>query len=58
MVGADSQLIAPLKIGRGAFVAAGSTITRDIPPSALGIGRAHQVIKAGWNHRLKGSSKD
>jgi bifunctional UDP-N-acetylglucosamine pyrophosphorylase / glucosamine-1-phosphate N-acetyltransferase len=57
MVGADSQLIAPVKIGRGACVAAGSTITDDIPPAAMGISRANQVNKTAWKNRVKGSKK-
>jgi bifunctional UDP-N-acetylglucosamine pyrophosphorylase / glucosamine-1-phosphate N-acetyltransferase len=57
MVGADSQLIAPLKIGRGACVAAGSTITRNVPSAALGISRADQVNKADWKNPRRGSKK-
>jgi bifunctional UDP-N-acetylglucosamine pyrophosphorylase / glucosamine-1-phosphate N-acetyltransferase len=57
MLGADSQLIAPVKIGRGACVAAGSTITDNVPPAALGISRIDQINKAGWKNRLKGSRK-
>jgi len=53
-VGTDSQLIAPVRIGRGAFVGAGSTITEDVPPGALGIGRARQEIVRDWvKHRRK-----
>jgi bifunctional UDP-N-acetylglucosamine pyrophosphorylase/glucosamine-1-phosphate N-acetyltransferase len=50
-VGSNSTLVAPLTIGEGAYVAAGSTITRDVPPGALALGRAHQVEKAGWADR-------
>ncbi len=52
-VGTDSQLIAPVRVGRGAYVAAGSSITEDIPPEALGIGRARQVNKIDWVKRRK-----
>jgi len=57
-VGAGSRLIAPVKIGRGGCVAAGSTITDDIPPAALGISRANQVNKTALKDRRKGSKKD
>ena len=47
-VGSDSQLIAPVRIGKGAFIAAGSTITDNVPAGALGIGRAAQKIHRQW----------
>lgn len=47
-IGSDSQLIAPVRIGAGAYVAAGSTITEDVPADALAIARGRQVIKPGW----------
>jgi bifunctional UDP-N-acetylglucosamine pyrophosphorylase/glucosamine-1-phosphate N-acetyltransferase len=47
-IGSDSQLIAPVRIGRGAYVAAGSSITRDVPEGALGIARGRQENKEGW----------
>ncbi len=47
-IGSDSQLIAPVRVGRGAYVAAGSSVTRDVPPDALAIGRGKQVNKEGW----------
>ena len=47
-IGSGSMLVAPVRIGRGAYVAAGSTITEDVPAGALGIGRAQQVVKEGW----------
>jgi len=47
-IGSDSQLIAPVRIGRDAYVAAGSSITKDVPPGALAIGRGTQVNKEGW----------
>ncbi len=52
-IGSDVQLIAPVKVGRGAYVAAGSSITRDVPPGALGIARGQQVNKEGWVARKK-----
>ncbi len=47
-VGSDSTLIAPVTIGRGAYVAAGSAITSDVPAGALGIARARQDNRDGW----------
>jgi bifunctional UDP-N-acetylglucosamine pyrophosphorylase/glucosamine-1-phosphate N-acetyltransferase len=47
-VGSDSQLVAPVTLGEGAYVAAGSSITEDVPRDALGIARARQVNKDGW----------
>ena len=47
-VGSDTTLIAPITIGEGAYIAAGSAITEDVPPGALALGRARQVNKAGW----------
>jgi len=53
-IGSDSQLIAPVRIGRGAYIAAGSSITDDVPADALGIARGKQVNKEGWVKRKKG----
>ncbi len=47
-VGTHSTLVAPVTVGDGAYTAAGSVITEDVPPGALGIGRARQVNKNGW----------
>src|SRR6202167_4296386 len=47
-VGSDSTLVAPVKIGRGAYVAAASCITEDVPPDSLALGRARQSVKEGW----------
>lgn len=47
-VGSDSTLVAPLKLGRGSYVAAGSCITSDVPADGLALGRARQVVKPGW----------
>lgn len=47
-IGTDSQLIAPVRIGKNAYVAAGSSITEDVPEDALAIGRGKQVNKPGW----------
>src|SRR5277367_2552445 len=47
-IGSDSALVAPVRIGAGAYVAAGSTITENVPAGALAIARARQSIKRGW----------
>jgi bifunctional UDP-N-acetylglucosamine pyrophosphorylase/glucosamine-1-phosphate N-acetyltransferase len=47
-IGSDSTLVAPVKIGQGAYVGAGSCITDDVPADALAIGRARQIVKEGW----------
>ncbi len=52
-VGSDSQLVAPVTIGRGALIAAGATITRDVPAEALGISRAPQEIREGFASRRR-----
>jgi bifunctional UDP-N-acetylglucosamine pyrophosphorylase/glucosamine-1-phosphate N-acetyltransferase len=52
-IGSDSQLIAPVKIGRGAYVGAGSSITDDVPPGALAVARGRQVNKEGWVDKKK-----
>ncbi|MFI5342427.1 MAG: bifunctional UDP-N-acetylglucosamine diphosphorylase/glucosamine-1-phosphate N-acetyltransferase GlmU [Candidatus Methylomirabilales bacterium] len=46
-IGSNASLVAPVKIGRGAIVAAGSAITQEVPPDALAFGRAQQVNKEG-----------
>ncbi|HEX4156718.1 MAG TPA: bifunctional UDP-N-acetylglucosamine diphosphorylase/glucosamine-1-phosphate N-acetyltransferase GlmU [Acidobacteriaceae bacterium] len=47
-VGSDSTLVAPLTIGEGAYVAAGSCITESVPAESLALGRSRQVTKEGW----------
>jgi bifunctional UDP-N-acetylglucosamine pyrophosphorylase/glucosamine-1-phosphate N-acetyltransferase len=47
-IGSDSTLVAPIRIGDGAYVAAGSTITENVAPGALGIARGRQANKPGW----------
>lgn len=57
-IGSDSQLVAPVRIGAGAYVAAGSSITKDVPADALGIARAKQENKPEWAaHRRASRSK-
>ncbi len=52
-VGSNANLVAPVTVGEGAFVAAGSTITKDIPAKALGVGRAKQTVREGWVDRRR-----
>ncbi|HEV7240515.1 MAG TPA: bifunctional UDP-N-acetylglucosamine diphosphorylase/glucosamine-1-phosphate N-acetyltransferase GlmU [Thermoanaerobaculia bacterium] len=52
-IGSDSQLVAPVRIGRGAYVGAGSTITKDVPPDALALSRTPQRVIEGWAGRKK-----
>jgi bifunctional UDP-N-acetylglucosamine pyrophosphorylase / glucosamine-1-phosphate N-acetyltransferase len=47
-VGSHATLVAPVTVGNGVFIGAGSCITEDIPDDSLALGRAHQVIKKGW----------
>jgi bifunctional UDP-N-acetylglucosamine pyrophosphorylase / glucosamine-1-phosphate N-acetyltransferase len=54
-IGSDSQLIAPIKVGRGAYVATGSTLTDDVPADTLAIGRAKQENKLGLAPKLRAS---
>jgi bifunctional UDP-N-acetylglucosamine pyrophosphorylase/glucosamine-1-phosphate N-acetyltransferase len=47
-IGSDSALVAPVRVGDGAFIAAGSTITENVPSDGLGIARGRQLNKPGW----------
>jgi bifunctional UDP-N-acetylglucosamine pyrophosphorylase / glucosamine-1-phosphate N-acetyltransferase len=47
-VGSDSTLVAPLTVGKNAYVAAGSCITEDVPADSLALGRSRQVVKKDW----------
>ena len=47
-IGSDSTLVAPVRVGKGAYVGAASCITDDVPEDSLAIGRARQVVKEGW----------
>jgi len=56
-VGSDSTLVAPVKIGRGAYIAAASCITENVPADALALGRARQSTKEGWAKAKRGAPK-
>jgi bifunctional UDP-N-acetylglucosamine pyrophosphorylase/glucosamine-1-phosphate N-acetyltransferase len=47
-IGSGTELVAPVRVGSGAYVAAGSTVTGDVPAHALAIARARQTNKPGW----------
>jgi bifunctional UDP-N-acetylglucosamine pyrophosphorylase/glucosamine-1-phosphate N-acetyltransferase len=47
-IGSDSTLVAPVRLGRGAYIAAASCITDDVPADSLALGRARQTVKEGW----------
>ncbi|MEO5699937.1 MAG: bifunctional UDP-N-acetylglucosamine diphosphorylase/glucosamine-1-phosphate N-acetyltransferase GlmU [Casimicrobiaceae bacterium] len=55
-IGSDTQLVAPVTVGRNATLGAGTTLTRDAPPNALTVSRARQVSIAGWKRPVKGKS--
>jgi bifunctional UDP-N-acetylglucosamine pyrophosphorylase/glucosamine-1-phosphate N-acetyltransferase len=52
-IGSDSTLVAPVRIGKGAYIGAGSCITDDVPDDSLAIGRGRQVVKEGWARAKK-----
>ncbi len=52
-VGSNSTLVAPIDIGDGSYIGAGSVITDPVPPDALALGRARQVVKPGWAAKRK-----
>jgi bifunctional UDP-N-acetylglucosamine pyrophosphorylase/glucosamine-1-phosphate N-acetyltransferase len=56
-IGSDTQLIAPVRVGKNAYVGAGSSITEDVPSGALGIARGRQTNVEGWAERKKSASE-
>ena len=52
-VGSNATLVAPVEIGAGSYVAAGSVITDAVPEDALGLGRSRQVVKEGWARKRR-----
>jgi bifunctional UDP-N-acetylglucosamine pyrophosphorylase/glucosamine-1-phosphate N-acetyltransferase len=58
-IGTNSSLVAPVKIGEGAYVGSGSVITEDVPDDALALGRGRQAVKPGWakNFRAEKETK-
>lgn len=56
-IGSDTQLVAPVKVGAGAYVGAGSTITKDVPPDSLAMSRVPQKIHPEWASRRREEQK-
>lgn len=56
-IGSDSTLVAPVRVGAGAYIAASSCITEDVPAESLAIARARQVAKPDWSRKRKAASK-
>jgi bifunctional UDP-N-acetylglucosamine pyrophosphorylase/glucosamine-1-phosphate N-acetyltransferase len=56
-VGSDSTLVAPVRIGKGSYIAAGSTITENVPAGSLALGRSRQTTKEGWVQQHRGTAK-
>ena len=56
-VGSNSSLVAPVKIGEGAYIATGSVITEDVPKKSLGIARGRQVNKVEWTKKSKSNKQ-
>ena len=56
-IGSNTQLVAPVKVGKGAYVAAGSTITRNVPAGALAVARGRQTNKRGWAQQRRKAVK-
>ncbi len=52
-IGSDTQLVAPVTVGDGAYVAAGTTVTDDVPANALALSRVPQVVKPGWSEKRR-----
>jgi bifunctional UDP-N-acetylglucosamine pyrophosphorylase/glucosamine-1-phosphate N-acetyltransferase len=57
-MGSDCQVVAPARIGQGAYVASGSTVTEDVPSGALAIARARQTNKLGYAQKLRPSEEE
>ena len=56
-IGSDTMMVAPVSIGERAVVAAGSCITRDVSPDALGVARSRQTEVEGWAAKHQAASK-
>ena len=56
-IGSDSTLVAPVRVGKGAYVGAASCITDDVPEDALAVGRARQIVKEGWAKEKRSARK-
>jgi len=56
-IGSDSTLVAPVRVGKGAYVAAASCITDNVPEDALALGRSRQIVKEGWAREKRAARK-
>lgn len=56
-IGSDSQLVAPVTIGKGAYVGSGTTVTKDVPPDALVITRTKERVIEGWARKKRAEKK-
>ncbi len=56
-IGSDSTLVAPVRIGKGAYIGAASCITQDVPEESLALGRSQQVVKEGWARKKRAERK-
>jgi bifunctional UDP-N-acetylglucosamine pyrophosphorylase / glucosamine-1-phosphate N-acetyltransferase len=56
-IGSDSTLVAPVLVGKGAYVGAASCITEDVPADSLAVGRARQIVKEGWAREKRKAQK-
>jgi bifunctional UDP-N-acetylglucosamine pyrophosphorylase/glucosamine-1-phosphate N-acetyltransferase len=56
-IGSDSTLVAPVRVGKGAYVGAASCITENVPADALAVGRTRQTVKVGWAERKRAEQK-
>lgn len=52
-IGSDSQLVAPVTVGKGAYVGSGTTVTKDVPRAGLALSRVKQINKEGWADRFR-----
>jgi bifunctional UDP-N-acetylglucosamine pyrophosphorylase / glucosamine-1-phosphate N-acetyltransferase len=56
-IGSDSTLVAPVRVGKGAYVGAASCITSDVPEDALAVARGQQIVKPGWAREKRAAQK-
>ena len=56
-IGANSSLVAPIRIGEGAYVGSGSVITKDVAPDQLAVARGKQMSKDGWGASFRAASE-
>jgi len=56
-IGSDATLVAPVRVGKGAYVGAASCITDDVPADSLALGRARQIVKQGWTKSKRSTGK-